>query len=397
MGQLAIFGGKPVRETPIYYGHQFIDEKDIAAVVDVMKSDFLTCGPEITKLEKKLSELTGARYAVAVSSGTAALHAACYAAGASNGDEVVTTPMTFAASANCALYLGAKPVFADINPRTYNISPEEIRKQISKAAKAVVAVDFTGQAAEIEEIREICRENKLVLIEDAAHSLGTTYKGKPVGSLADMTTFSFHPVKTVTGGEGGAIVTDNEEYYRKLLLFRSHGITRDSGQMDRAPDGDWYYNQIGLGYNYRMTDMQAALISSQLGKLELFKERRRQIAERYNKAFQDMPEVVLQEEIEASDTARHLYILQFRLERLSATRKEIFDALKAENVCCNVHYIPVYYFTYYRKMGYKKGLCPNAEALYERMITIPLYYSMTDGDVDSVIEAVKKVVTYYRK
>ncbi len=397
MGQLAIFGGKPVRETPIYYGHQFIDEKDIAAVVDVMKSDFLTCGPEITKLEKKLSELTGARYAVAVSSGTAALHAACYAAGASNGDEVVTTPMTFAASANCALYLGAKPVFADINPRTYNISPEEIRKQISKAAKAVVAVDFTGQAAEIEEIREICRENKLVLIEDAAHSLGTTYKGKPVGSLADMTTFSFHPVKTVTGGEGGAIVTDNEEYYRKLLLFRSHGITRDSGQMDRAPDGDWYYNQIGLGYNYRMTDMQAALINSQLDKLGLFKERRRQIAERYNKAFQDMPEVVLQEEIAASDTARHLYILQFRLERLSATRKEIFDALKAENVCCNVHYIPVYYFTYYRKMGYKKGLCPNAEALYERMITIPLYYSMTDGDVDSVIEAVKKVVAYYRK
>lgn len=397
MKQLAIFGGKPVRETPIYYGHQFIDEKDIVAVVDVMKSDYLTCGPEITKLEKKLAALTGARYAVAVSNGTAALHAACYAAGVSNGDEVITTPMTFAASANCALYLGAKPVFADIDPRTYNISPEEIRKKVSKAAKAVVAVDFTGQAVEIEEIREICRENKLVLIEDAAHSLGTIYEGKPVGSLADMTTFSFHPVKTVTGGEGGAIVTDNEEYYRKLLLFRSHGITRDSGQMDHAPDGEWYYSQIGLGYNYRMTDMQAALVSSQLDKLELFKERRRQIAERYRKAFQDMPEVVLQEETAASDTARHLYILQFRLERLSATRKEIFDALKAENVCCNVHYIPVYYFTYYRKMGYQKGLCPNAEALYERMITIPLYYSMTDCDVDSVIEAVKKVVAYYRK
>lgn len=397
MEQLAILGGKPVRETPIYYGHQFIDEKDIAAVVDVMKSDYLTCGHEITKLEKKLAALTGAKYAVAVSSGTAALHAACYAAGVSNGDKVVTTPMTFAASANCALYLGAKPVFADIHPRTYNISPEEIRKQVSKAAKAVVAVDFTGQATEIEEIREICREHKLVLIEDAAHSLGTIYKGKPVGSLADLTTFSFHPVKTVTGGEGGAIVTDNEEYYRKLLLFRSHGITRDSGQMDHAPDGDWYYNQIGLGYNYRMTDMQAALVSSQLDKLGLFKERRRQIAERYNKAFQDMPEVVLQEEITASDTARHLYILQFRLESLSATRKEIFDALKAENVCCNVHYIPVYYFAYYRKMGYEKGLCPNAEALYERIITIPLYYSMTDCDVDSVIEAVKKVVAYYRK
>lgn len=397
MEKLAVFGGKPVRNTPIYYGHQYIDEKDIAAVVNVMRSDFLTCGPEIEKLEKKLAEVTGARYAVAVSSGTAALHAACHAAGVSPGDETVTTPVTFAASANCALYCGARPVFADIDPTTYNISPAELKKHISEKTKAVVAVDFTGQAAEIDEIREICRENRLVFIEDAAHSIGTKYKGKPVGSLADMTAFSFHPVKTVTGGEGGAVVTDSEEYYRKLLLFRSHGITRDSSRMDRTPDGDWYYQQIGLGYNYRMTDMQAALLRSQLGKLELFKERRKQIAERYNRAFREMPELILQRETAESDTARHLYILQFDPGRLKADRKTLFDALKAENVCCNVHYIPVYYFPYYRKMGYEKGLCPNAEKLYEQMVSIPLYYSMTDDDVESVIEAVKKVVAYYRR
>ena len=396
MEKLAIFGGEPVRNERISYGHQYIDEKDIEAVVKVLKSDYLTCGPEITRLEKKLCDITGAKYAVVISNGTAALHAACYAAGITEGDQVITTPITFAASANCARYLGAVPVFADIDKDTYNISPNEIEDKITEKTKAVVAVDFTGQAVQLNEIKKICADKNIVLIEDGAHSIGTLYNGVPVGSIADMTTFSFHPVKTVTGGEGGAILTNSEEYYEKLTLFRAHGITRNPNLMAGETEGDWYYQQIDLGYNYRMTDIQAALISSQLDKLPLFKKRRSEIVERYNRAFSEIPQLVVQKEIGESDTARHLYIIQLRLEMLNATRKEIFDALKAENVCCNVNYIPVYYFPYYQQLGYTKGICPNAEALYERIISIPLYYSMTDEDVESVINAVKKVVEYYK-
>lgn len=397
MEQLAIFGGTPVRETKIYYGHQYIDQQDIDAVVNVLKSDFLTCGPEIEHLEQALCDLTGARYAVVVSNGTAALHAACYAAGIGEGDQVITTPITFAASANTTLYCGGTPVFADICPDTYNIAPEEIERKITDATRAVVAVDYTGQAVDLNRIKAICRQHNLVLIEDGAHSIGTTYNGIPVGQIADMTTFSFHPVKTVTGGEGGAILTNSPEYYEKLLLFRSHGITRNEKLMSKKTEGDWYYEQIDLGYNYRMTDMQAALIRSQLNKLPLFKKRRQEIVKKYDAAFSNLPGVILQQEIPESDTARHLYILQLDLEKLTARRKEIFDALKAENVCCNVHYIPIYYFPYYQKLGYKRGCCPNAEYLYERMISIPLYYAMTDEDVESVICAVKKVLTYYQK
>lgn len=397
MDKLAVFGGKPVREKPIYYGHQYLDEEDIEAVVNVLKSDYLTCGPQIKKLEEKLCKLTGAKYAVVLSSGTAALHAACFAAGISRGDEVITTPMTFAASANCVLYQNGTPVFADIDAGTYNISPDEIEKKISEKTKAVVAVDFTGQAADLNSIRDICQKEKLVFIEDGAHSIGTVYDGKPVGSIADMTTFSFHPVKTVTGGEGGAVLTDSEAYYRRLLLFRTHGITRDGRFLEKEPEGSWYYEQIDLGYNYRLTDMQAALIGSQLSKLDMFKKRRKEITSQYNQAFLNIPELLLQKETKESDTARHLYILQFDVEKLKVGRKEIFDALKGENICCNVHYIPVYYFPYYQKLGYKKGLCPNAERLYERMVTLPLYYSMTDEDVSSVVQAVEKVIGYYRK
>lgn len=397
MDKLAVFGGKPVREKPIYYGHQYLDEEDIEAVVNVLKSDYLTCGPQIKKLEEKLCKLTGAKYAVVLSSGTAALHAACFAAGISRGDEVITTPMTFAASANCVLYQNGTPVFADIDAGTYNISPDEIEKKISEKTKAVVAVDFTGQAADLNSIRDICQKEKLVFIEDGAHSIGTVYDGKPVGSIADMTTFSFHPVKTVTGGEGGAVLTDSEAYYRRLLLFRTHGITRDGRFLEKEPEGSWYYEQIDLGYNYRLTDMQAALIGSQLSKLDMFKKRRKAITSQYNQAFLNIPELLLQKETKESDTARHLYILQFDVEKLKVGRKEIFDALKGENICCNVHYIPVYYFPYYQKLGYKKGLCPNAERLYERMVTLPLYYSMTDEDVSSVVQAVEKVIGYYRK
>lgn len=397
MEKLAILGGTPVRENPIFYSHQYIDDADIASVADVLKSDFLTCGPEIEKLEKKLCRLTGAKYAVVVSNGTAALHAACFAAGVSEGDEVITTPITFAASANCALYCGARPVFADIDYGTYNISPEEIEKKYTEKTKAVIAVDYTGQAAALREIKSFCAEKNTVLIEDAAHSIGTKYDGVPVGKIADMTTFSFHPVKNVTGGEGGAVLTDSEEYYQRLLRFRAHGITRDPALMDIPSEGRWYYQQIDLGYNYRMTDFQAALIGSQLDKLALFKQRKKEIAALYDSEFSKIPEITLQREIPESDTARHLYIVQLNLERLNGTRREIFDALYAENVCCNVHYIPVYYFPYYQKLGYSKGLCPNAEKLYERIISIPLYYSMTDRDAQSVIEAVKKVINYYRR
>lgn len=397
MEKPAIEGGRPVRDTKLFYGHQYIDEADIEAVVKVLRSDFLTCGPEITKLEEKLCRLTGAKHAVMASNGTAALHMACQAAGIGEGDEVITTPITFAASANCALYCGARPVFADINPKTYNIDPEKVSEKITDKTKAVVAVDFTGQAAQLDELLSVCRSRGLVLIEDGAHSLGTLYKGRTVGSVADMTTFSFHPVKTVTGGEGGAVLTNDDALYTKLKLYQTHGITREEALLEHPSHGGWYYEQVALGMNYRMTDMQAALISSQLDKLDRFIQRRKAIVDRYNKAFSEVPEVIVQEEIPESDTTRHLYILRIRPDRLSIDRKGFFDAMAAENICCNVHYIPVYWHPYYEKLGYEKGLCPEAEKLYEEIMSLPLYYAMSDKDVEDVIEAVEKICTYYQK
>lgn len=397
MEELAIFGGTPVRENPIYYGRQFIDDDDVKAVVETLKGDLITCGPKVAELEAKLCEITEAKYAVVVSNGTAALHLAAMAAGIGEGDEVIVSPITFAASANCVLYCGGTPVFADINPYTYNIDPESIKKLITPKTKAIVAVDFTGQAVELNEIREICREHNLILIEDAAHSIGTKYDGKPVGSIADMTTFSFHPVKTVTGGEGGAVTTNDEELYKKLCLLRTHGITRNMDEMANPSDALWYNEQVCLGYNYRLTDFQAALILSQLVKLPAFSMRRKEIVEMYDDAFVMMPEIRIQKEILESDTTRHLYIIRLNLDMLTCTRREFFDALYAENTRPQVHYLPVYWHSYYEKLGYEKGLCPNAEKLYEEMMSIPLYYSLTDADVNDVITAVKKVVEYYRK
>ena len=397
MNKPAIVGGTPVRDTKLYYGHQYIDDADIQAVVDVLKSDYLTCGPKITELEEKLCKLTGAKYAVVCSNGTAALHMACMAAGVEPGDEVITTPITFAASANCALYCGAKPVFADINDKTYNIDPAKVKEVTTEKTKAIVAVDFTGQSVELDELMAHCKEHNLVLIEDGAHVIGTKYKGQPNGSIADMTTFSFHPVKTVTGGEGGAVMTNSEEYYQKLLLARSHGITRDTALMEEESHGGWYYEQVDLGYNYRMTDMQAGLLISQLDKLPMFSERRKEIVAKYNEAFLQMPEIQVQEEIPESDTTRHLYILRIKPDMLKINRREFFDALAAENIMCNVHYIPTYYFPHYQRLGYEKGICPKAEKLYDEMMSLPLYYGMTDQDADDVITAVKKVVDYYRK
>ncbi len=394
----AIAGGKPVRDTKLYYGHQYLDEADYQAVLDVLKSgNDLTCGPKIGELEEKLCRVTGAKYAVAVSNGTAALHVACLAAGIGEGDEVITTPITFAASANCALYCGARPVFADIDEKTWNIDPASVRERITERTKAVVAVDFTGQSAQLDELLEICHEKGILLITDGAHSIGTKYKGRPTGSIADMTTFSFHPVKTVTAGEGGAVVTNDPGLYEKLSLFRAHGITRNPALMEKEPDGPWYYGQVALGYNYRMTDIQAALLISQLDKLDRFVKRRKEIVARYDEAFARIPQLIVQEEIPESDTARHLYIIRLRPERLSIDRKGFFEALDAENVRCNVHYIPVYYFPWYQKLGYCRGLCPKAEKLYEEILTLPLHYNLTDGDVEDVIQAVEKIAAYYAK
>lgn len=398
MEKLAINGGAPIRASKICYGRQWIEEDDIKAVEDVLRSDFITCGPKIDELERELCRFTGAKYAVMVNSGTSALHCACIAAGIGPGDEVITTPLTFAASANCALYCGAKPVFADIDTETYNIDPLSIREHITENTKAVVAVDYTGQAVKIDEIRQLCKEYDLIFIEDAAHSIGTKYKGKQVGSLADMTTFSFHPVKTITGGEGGAILTNDEKLYKKLALARTHGITHDSSLMsEEQKEGPWYYEQISLGYNYRLTDFQAALILSQLGKIDRFAKRRKEIVQRYDEAFSSVPEIFVQKEIPESDTCRHLYVIRLNLNMLTCTRREFFDAMSAENIQCQVHYIPVYWFPYYRELGYDRGLCPNAEKVYSGIMSLPLYPKMTDKDVEDVICAVKKVVDNYRR
>lgn len=392
MEKLAIDGGQPVRENKLYYGCQWIDEDDINAVVETLRSPLITCGPKVEELERRLERITEAKHAVVCSNGTAALHCACIAAGIKEGDEVITTPLTFAASANCVRYCGGTVVFADVNPETYNIDPDCIEKCITEKTKAVIAVDFTGQAVEHERIREICDKYGLIFIEDAAHAIGTKYNGKPIGALADMTCFSFHPVKTVTAGEGGAITTNDDELYHKLVLAHTHGIERDEELMEEAPhESMWYYEQVSLGYNYRMTDFQAALLLSQLNKLEKFKMRRREIVEKYDEAFKDLPGIILQKEIEESDTCRHLYIIRLDLDKLSCTRRQFFDALSSEGVQSQVHYIPVYWFPYYKKLGYEKGLCPNAEKIYKSIMSISLYPKMTDQDVEDVIDAVKKI------
>ncbi len=394
----AILGGKPVREDKIFYGRQWISGKDIEAVRKVLEGPFITCGPKVKEAEERLASYTGAKHAVVVNSGTSALHCACIAAGIKEGDEVITTPITFAASANCVLYCGAKPVFADINPETYNIDPASIRAHITDKTRAVIAVDFTGQVVQADEIRAICDEFGLVFIEDAAHSIGSSYNGKMVGNIADMTCFSFHPVKTVTAGEGGAILTNNDDYYKKLVLAHTHGITHDEDEMEDAPhEGPWYYEQICLGYNYRMTDFQAALLISQLDRIDEFVARRKKIVATYDEAFKDVPGIIVQKNIPESDTSRHLYIIRLDLDKLTCTRREFFDAMSAENVQCQVHYVPVYWFPHYRHLGYEKGLCPNAEEVYKGIMSIPLYPAMTDKDIEDTITAVKKLAAYYRK
>ncbi|CAH1195730.1 UDP-4-amino-4-deoxy-L-arabinose--oxoglutarate aminotransferase [Paenibacillus auburnensis] len=395
-GTLAIHGGTPVRSHYLPYGRQFIDEADIASVVQVLQSDFITTGPAIEQFEAEIARFTGAKYAVAFTSGTAALHGACYAAGIGAGHEVITTPMTFAASANCILYQGATPVFADIDPLTYNLDPKRIREKITERTKAIIPVHFTGQPAELDEIHTIARDNNLIVIEDAAHALGAKYKNKSIGSIGDMTMFSFHPVKHITTGEGGMITTNNPLYYEKLLQFRTHGITRNPDHMIQN-HGPWYYEMQFLGYNYRLTDIQAALGLSQLKKLDLFVDLRKKYAAMYNEAFRHTQAIQIPYQSSEGASSWHLYIIALNLEQLSGSRKDIFEALLKENIGVNVHYIPVHLLPYYQELGYQEGSCPNAEQLYNRIITLPLFQGMSEQDVHDVICAVNKVLDYYSK
>lgn len=396
MEKLAIQGGKPVRSAYLPYGKQWIDDKDIESVISVLKGDYLTTGPTVKEFEEKVADYVGAKYGVAVANGTAALHMACFAAGISEGDEVIISSITFAASANCVLYQGGIPVFADIDPLTYNIDPEEIEKKITDKTKAIIPVDFTGQSVDMDKIREISDRHNLIIIEDAAHALGTDYKGKKVGALADMTEFSFHPVKPITTGEGGVITTNNEDLYNKMKLFRTHGITRDPNLLIDN-HGPWYYEQQELGYNYRIPDIQCALGISQMDRLDMFVNRRREIVKRYNDSLKDIDGITIPFEPDYSNSGWHLYVIRLNLDKLTVTRKEIFEALIAENIGVNVHYMPVYLHPYYKRLGYEKGICPNAEKLYNEMITLPLYPKMMNADVDDVISAVDKVISYYRK
>jgi perosamine synthetase len=392
--KLALFGGTPIRDTFISYGQQWIDDNDIQSVIEVLKSSYLTQGPVLEEFEKAVAHYVGAKYAVAFCNGTAALHGAYYAAGIGKDDEIITAPITFAATANAALYLGARPVFVDINPQTYNIDVNKIEQAITSKTKAIVPVDFTGQPSDLDPIMEIAKKHGLIVIEDGAHSLGATYKGRKIGSIAAMTMFSFHPVKPVTTGEGGIIVTNSPVYYEKLKLFRSHGITKEAHLLSKQ-EGPWYYEMIDLGYNYRMTDIQAALGLSQLQKLDRFIERRQLIANRYNEAFKNMDEIIVPYQLDGVTSGWHLYVIQLNTSTLKAGRKEIFEALQTENIGVQIHYIPVHYHPYYQNLGYKKGICPVAEKLYENIITLPLFPKMTDEDIDSVIHGVKKVIKYY--
>lgn len=375
-----------MRNSYLPYGKQMIDELDIEAVVNVLRGEFITTGPAIEKFEEKIAEYVGAKYAVAFTNGTAALHGACFAADIGKGDEVVTTPMTFAASSNCVLYQGGTVVFADIDSSTYNIDPKSIEEQITNKTKAIIPVDFTGQPVDLESINKIAKQNNLVVIEDAAHALGARYKNKKIGSISDMTMFSFHPVKHITTGEGGMITTNNKVYYEKLLQFRSHGITRDP-KLLKDNQGPWYYEMQFLGYNYRMTDIQAALGISQLLKLDSFIERRKEIVKKYNNAFQNIESITIPYQSNEGESSWHLYIIQ-----VPQNRRGIFESLQKRNIGVNVHYIPVHKLPYYQEIGYKATYLPNAEKLYENSISLPLFPGMTDQDVEDVIEAVEDVL-----
>jgi len=389
----AIEGGQPARSSMLPYGHQWIDEEDIKAVAEVLRSDWITQGPQVDEFEKKVAEYCGIEFAVAMSSGTAALHAACSVAGISAGDEAVTTPITFAATANAVVYCGGRPAFADISEDTVNIDVHEIEKRLTPRTKVILPVDFAGHPADLDEIMAIARSRKLIVIEDACHALGAEYRGRKTGSVADMTVFSFHPVKHITTGEGGMVMTNSVEFYQRLKTFRQHGIVR--GTHAGEP---WYYEIPHPGYNFRLTDFQCALGISQLKRLDSFIARRREIAAKYNQAFAELKEIVTPAEEEFVKATYHIYVIQLRTEKLKVGRKEIFEALRAENIGVNVHYLPVHLHPFYQnEFGYRQGDYPVAESYYGRAITLPLFPLMSNDEVDCVANTVKKILHYFRR
>jgi len=392
--KLAIDGGKPVRERLLPYGHQFVDEYDVKAVVEVLRSDWLTTGPKVVEFEKTFADFVGAKEAVAVSNGTAALHSAMFALDIGSGDEVIVPAMTFAASANCVVFQGGTPVFVDVDPDTLLLNPVEVERKITSRIKAIIAVDYAGQPCDYDVLRKIADQHSIALVTDACHALGGSYKGRPVGSLADLNTFSFHPVKHITTGEGGMVTTDDPNLAKHMRVFRNHGITSDYRQ--RQERGSWFYEMADLGYNYRITDFQCALGLSQLHKLRRWVNRRQKIAKYYDTAFTKITVIQpLRVRPEVSH-AYHLYVIRLKLEQLRVDRAQVFAALRAEGVGVNVHYIPVYLHPFYRKrFDTKPSDCPVAETTYEQILSLPIFPAMNDKDVDDVIKALQKVVENY--
>jgi len=378
----------------IPYGRQYIDGLDIQAVVEVLQSDWLTTGPKVTEFEQAVADYVGVHYGVAVSSGTAALHCAMFALAIGPGDEVIVPPMTFAATANCVLFQGGKPVFADVEPETLLIDPDQVEAKISDRTKAIMAVDYTGQPCDYGRLREIADRHGLALVADGCHALGAEYQGRRVGSLADMTVFSFHPVKHIATGEGGMIVTDNPEFSRRLKLFRNHGISTDFRQ--REEQGSWFYEMTDLGYNYRLSDIQCALGVSQLKKLPGFLERRREIARRYDEAFGELESVSPLKVNPEVRHAYHLYVIKWQEKGKGKgkprSRTEVFQALRQGGLGVNVHYIPVHLHPFYRqRFGTGPGLCPAAEGAYEQILSLPLFPGMTDQEVREALEICTRI------
>ena len=392
----AIEGGTPVRASLLPYGRQTVTEDDIQAVVAALRSDWLTTGPKVAEFEECLAAAVGASHAVAFSSGTAALHATAFAAGLAPGDEAITTPLTFAATANCMLYQGATPRFADITNDTLNLDPAQVEAKLTSQTRAIYAVDYAGHPADLDALAQIAARHKLLLVEDACHALGAQYGDRPVGSIAHMTVFSFHPVKHVTTGEGGMVTSGDAQLAQRLRTFRNHGINSDSHQRQAA--GQWHYEMTELGYNYRLPDVACALGISQLARLPQNLARRRAIAEHYRQAMASLPGVILPAVRPEANPAWHLYPIRIDGGRLRVGRAEVFRALRAENIGVNVHYPPLHLHPYYRqRFDYRGGEFPLAEAAYEQLLSLPMFHGMSDADVEDVIAAVTKVVSYYAR
>ena len=397
-GALASRGGQPVRPRMLPYGRHEVDEADIQSVVDVLRGDWLTNGPTVARFEETFAEVVGARFAVAFSSGTAALHGAAFAAGIGPGDEVITSPLTFLASANCILYCGATPVFADVDRETLNLNPAAAEAALTPQTKAILPIHFAGLPCDMEAIHAIARPRNLTVIEDAAHALGAEIAGLRIGGLSHLTTFSFHPVKHITTGEGGMVTVNEPALADRLRRFRNHGIDREVRQRQATTPAAWRQDMVALGFNYRLTDLQSALGLSQLRRLDGRLKRREEIAGRYQAAFAAMPEVTVAPTRPGTRHAWHIYLLQLNRERLHQDREAIFQALRAENIGVSVHYRPVHLHPYYRKrLGTGPGQCPAAEAAFERLLTLPLFPAMTDADVADVIAAVGKVIRWARR